>query len=562
MFFGKSQDFSFHAFDSKKYIRDFNSIIKDFDELESKIFTVDDISNQQLLAKYIFNQNGKTYSVLKLYSFAQAFSGGRIAGSIYGVALLSDSDIKISNINLSILSVAKEAFARISLDGLKFKTSNFMPYAEDVWKALINNKEGNLLEKIDYNDFNNLSVNNKVKAFWVKDLLKDSVALNKEIENTSRLYFSDDLAHLKRTQVRWGKEKFPFYHLENNSYVLYEEKKPEPLRPPRPFHIKDEVNIDSLSLKINALKKENADISIKFKRFQEQMANKLRMVFISTVVLGLIVLIAMIVLVFKINNKIHREISRLSYQYNITPSDERYDGIEYSEQIYTETEAQSVNSITFHIDNLNIQNDFQLQSVTHIIFNPPGSASIADINWEISPAGVVTIDKYGYIEVNQDKRTSEDQTITATAFIKNQNMGSFTFTVVKKTVTYTPPQSIIFHIDNLNIQNDFQLQSVTHIIFNPPGSASIADITWKISPAGVVTINKKGYIKVNQDKRTSEDQIITATAFIKNQNMGSFTFTVIKQEAAVEKKSNMIKDDSNGGVIIKELDTTGVNKAK
>ena len=218
-------------------------------------------------------------------------------------------------------------------------------------------------------------------------------------------------------------------------------------------------------MKINALKKENADISIKFKRFQEQMANKLRMVFISTVVLGLIVLIAMIVLVFKINNKIHREISRLSYQYNITPSDERYDGIEYSEQIYTETEAQSVNSITFHID-------------------------------------------------------------------------------------------------NLNIQNDFQLKSVTHIIFNPPGSASIADITWKISPAGVVTINKKGYIKVNQDKRTSEDQIITATAFIKNQNMGSFTFTVIKQEAAVEKKSNMIKDDSNGGVIIKELDTTGVNKAK
>lgn len=286
IFFGKSQDFSFHAFDSKNYINDFNDVIRDFDELESKVFTVDDISNLQLLSKYVFSKNGKTYSLLKLYSLAQAFSGSRIAGSIYGVALLSERDIKISETNLSILAAAKKSFAQESLNGVKFKTSDFLPDAEKIWKALTNHKQENLLDKIEYNHFNNFSVNNKVKAFLVTDVLKNSTNLNDEITNTSRLYFSDDLAHLKRTQERWGKEMFPFYHLENGSYVPYKEKPIETPKTPQGKPLTpDEAT--HLRMENGELKRENADLDRKFKNFRQQSAKKFHIASISAVALGL-----------------------------------------------------------------------------------------------------------------------------------------------------------------------------------------------------------------------------------------------------------------------------------
>jgi hypothetical protein len=66
----------------------------------------------------------KYYSLLKLYSFAQAYSGDRIAGSIYGVGLLSEGDISFCAQNMSILKAAKTNFAKLSLNGLKFKVKN------------------------------------------------------------------------------------------------------------------------------------------------------------------------------------------------------------------------------------------------------------------------------------------------------------------------------------------------------------------------------------------------------------------------------------------------------
>ena len=93
IFFGKSQDFTTCYYDRDNPIHDFNSVIKDFDLLESKIFTVDDLKNKEILSRYFFTAQGKNYCLLKLYSFAQAYSGNRIAGSIYGVGLLSDKAI-------------------------------------------------------------------------------------------------------------------------------------------------------------------------------------------------------------------------------------------------------------------------------------------------------------------------------------------------------------------------------------------------------------------------------------------------------------------------------------
>lgn len=251
IFFGKSQDFVFHAFDKHSYIANFNEVIKDFDELESKVFTVDDVSNKQMLSKYVFEKNGKMFSLLKLYSLAQAFDGSRIGGSIYGVGLLSENDVKISDVNLSILNSAKKSFAQLSLDGAKFKSSNFYAEAEKIWRALLNQNGVNYFDRIESERFERISVNNKVKAFLVKDILKNPIELNGETENTNRLYFSDDFAHLKRTQARWGKDVFPIYLSENGRYTLYHE--PIPVVKARTTNISE--NVTDLKIENGELKR-------------------------------------------------------------------------------------------------------------------------------------------------------------------------------------------------------------------------------------------------------------------------------------------------------------------
>ncbi|MCE2755633.1 MAG: hypothetical protein LW818_06530 [Ignavibacteriae bacterium] len=112
LFFGKSQDFTFYAFDKNGLVPDFNAIIKHFDQLESLVFSVDEPDNKDIIAKYVFKTSkGKAYSLLKQYSCAQAFAGDRLSGSTYGVAILSDGDVQITDYNLRLLKSAKEKFA-------------------------------------------------------------------------------------------------------------------------------------------------------------------------------------------------------------------------------------------------------------------------------------------------------------------------------------------------------------------------------------------------------------------------------------------------------------------
>jgi len=108
LFFGKSQDFTFYAFDKNGLVPDFNAIIKHFDQLESLVFSVDEPDNKDIIAKYVFKTSkGKAYSLLKQYSCAQAFAGDRLSGSTYGVAILSDGDVQITDYNLRLLKSAK-----------------------------------------------------------------------------------------------------------------------------------------------------------------------------------------------------------------------------------------------------------------------------------------------------------------------------------------------------------------------------------------------------------------------------------------------------------------------
>jgi hypothetical protein len=156
-----------------------------------------------------------------LYSFAQAFNGNRIAGSIYGVGLISDQAISLSKENLDLLRAAKDNFAKLSIEGLKFKKSNFQDDTSRIWKAIVTNEKGNLLDKINVSNLKTHDSASPV-AFYVKDLFQDAIKLNDRIAKQDTVYFSEDLEHLKRTQEKWGKNAFPFYWEQNNQFVIYE----------------------------------------------------------------------------------------------------------------------------------------------------------------------------------------------------------------------------------------------------------------------------------------------------------------------------------------------------
>jgi hypothetical protein len=222
VFFGKSQDFISCYYDRNGQVADFSSIIRDFSLLESKVFTVDDIKNKEILSRKFFTVQGKGYCLVKLYSLAQAMNGARIAGSIYGVGLISDRAIDFSKENLDLLRAAKDNFAKLSLDGLKFNKSNFKSDTDKIWENLTLGPNGNLLDKVSTFD---LVVNGSQgqTVFFAKNLFEDAIKLNQRILKKDTVYLSEDLDHLKRTQQKWGKDQFPIYHEENGEFVPYKE---------------------------------------------------------------------------------------------------------------------------------------------------------------------------------------------------------------------------------------------------------------------------------------------------------------------------------------------------
>ncbi len=244
VFFGKSQDFTSLYYDRNGWVADFNSVIRDFSLLESKVFTVDDINNKEILSRYFFTAQGKEYCLVKLYSLAQAMSGARIAGSTYGVGLISDRAIDFSKENLDLLRAAKDNFAKLSLDGLKFNKSNFKSDSDKIWENLTIGPNGNLIDKVTTFD---LVVNGTQgqTIFFAKNLFEDSIKLNRRILKKDTVYFSEDLEHLKRTQQKWGKDEFPIHHEENGQFVPYIEdvRKASPNQQPQNFGTSPNVSV-------------------------------------------------------------------------------------------------------------------------------------------------------------------------------------------------------------------------------------------------------------------------------------------------------------------------------
>lgn len=229
LFFGKSQDFTFYAFDKNGLVPDFNVIIKHFDQLESLVFSVDEPDNKDIIAKYVFKTSkGKAYSLLKQYSCAQAFAGDRLSGSTYGVAILSDGDVQITDYNLRLLKSAKEKFATLSLSGLKFNKSDFLEDAKKLWKGISENTQGNepsYFEKINVSPDTPTFQKNDISAFYVPDLMEGSIEIGRMSTDSNKIYITEDFNHLKRAYQKWGEIKFPVFHKVGNAYQQYTDEK-------------------------------------------------------------------------------------------------------------------------------------------------------------------------------------------------------------------------------------------------------------------------------------------------------------------------------------------------
>jgi LysM repeat protein len=240
IFFGESQDFTFHAFNEKGYVSDFNSIIKDFNMLASEYFTIDDLKNKEILSKYNFEVAHECYSLLKLYSLAQACKGRRIDGSIYGVALLSSNDLPFSKININLLNEEKVAFKQRCLNGLKFKMSDFYDEVAKIWTEF---KDKKYFTQISYKGLPVLSGNPLPHGYWVNSLYDNAPELNDEMSTTDKIYVSEDLEHLKRTNRKWGDNRFPVYYKKDGVYVLYKKVKTLPSWPEQPLIEDDDEKI-------------------------------------------------------------------------------------------------------------------------------------------------------------------------------------------------------------------------------------------------------------------------------------------------------------------------------
>ncbi|MEP0264272.1 hypothetical protein [Dokdonia sp.] len=273
VFFGKSQDFTIEVFDVNGIVTESNPIFNSLHLLESGVFTIDDPSNKEILAKYNFADDKQKYSLLKLYSLAQAVDGTRISGSIYGVAFLSTSNLKISETNNKLLKSLKEEFSKLSLNKRKFNKSNFREDVFKIWKAFVTQ---NYFDKIKTTQRINIAKNQvNLKAFLVDNIILSSVKFDNEIKNTSRLYFSNDKEHLIRTHKKWG-DKFTFFENTDDKLIKYEsvkiEAKPE---------VKSESGSDSIinayEVKIFNLKYKKQKISKKYKRAKKRFNKKIKL---------------------------------------------------------------------------------------------------------------------------------------------------------------------------------------------------------------------------------------------------------------------------------------------
>lgn len=391
------------------------------------------------MAKYNFKAQGKTFSLLKLYSVAQAFDGNRIAGSIYGVALLSENDLPFSQKNIELLNAAKDAFTQLSLNGLKFNKSNFFEDAYKIWELF---KEQRYFNIISHNGLPKVSFNSIPIAFGVESLYKDSLGLNSVIEKTNKVYVSEDLEHLKRTQQKWG-NKFPVYSKQNGEYRPHKE---EIILPPSSPSKSKEEQIRDLEMQLSKKRNENYELQETLSEVTRKLKKRTINFICSTAACLLLAV------VFFLQTKWWSIEIPVSPDGNIKALRGQIDNLtqqlsEAKNEIKSLVDVRNVSASTpsiverdSEIENIEIsfKNNISINTrtngtiVENMNFMPrlPANVNKNEIQWEFTP-NIVGLNDLKKIEVTASP--SDDTKVTVSAIYKGKKFkGSPTLTVQKK----------------------------------------------------------------------------------------------------------------------------------
>lgn len=239
VFFGKSSEFTSFAFDAGSYLPDFErNVFKDFDQLESRFLINDQIGNSIVLSKSNFNYINKSYSMLKMYGCAMANNANRITGSSYGVAIISDLDILVSDYNTNLLLKTITKFNEIAIVNNRFSKTNFLEYAQKLWKVFV---AQDYFSKIERSSEPYVSLNSNSIPILCDEFIGLEKIAKDQIRNSSKLYFTSDLGHIQRSISNLG-SNISIFQVSNGKLIEYREEVVEEIVKPE---IKSENDIVS-----------------------------------------------------------------------------------------------------------------------------------------------------------------------------------------------------------------------------------------------------------------------------------------------------------------------------
>lgn len=276
--FGKSQSFSFYAFNENGLVADFNEIIPDFELLESQLLNIDSEDNKDIFSKYIFKKGSDfNYSLIKMYSFAQPHQGFRIEGCSYGVALLSPENIKISKNNIQFLKIIKQKFAETILLNNKFTTSNFKNESVllfEIFKTQIGFKNIDLLSNYGFN------LPNTTVGVATTSLLNFDI----EISNYSeKIYITEDLDRLLRAQKKWGSTLLKIYEQKGLNIIEFKKNTTEQQNNTSSTNMVNQNNISNF--KIQDLTNELSILNLSYKKVVKANKNNKNLMLLLIIIL-------------------------------------------------------------------------------------------------------------------------------------------------------------------------------------------------------------------------------------------------------------------------------------
>jgi hypothetical protein len=304
IFFGSSEGFNYDVYDENGIYKLFDKQFPDFENFESKIFSIDRSDNKPILAKYRLNVNGKNISLLKYYAFAQSSFSSRIEGSNIGVAFLSFDDLALNKKNYILLKNLLLIFQEKALTNNKFNSGNFSNIVNNIFEEFKNTNSFSLIDKIQFRA-NSTSKNSSI-GFYVNEI--NEITFSRVPDTYDRIYLTADKDHLKRVFEN-NSEKFNVWYIDEKNTLtsLREQNEIKKIEEQKLKQIKNNYGSNSNATNYNnAANYQNELIRDEF----NQLKNRYQLVlkkkkFLTTIIgaLSILLLISLLFNIFKRDNQ-------------------------------------------------------------------------------------------------------------------------------------------------------------------------------------------------------------------------------------------------------------------